>query len=80
LKQLVGRFELALRIKWINDNWLDSVNYLFGSWRFGESFDLERQLHFFQLLLCYWTCRLSSIRSNVDRRSVKSFSGAMKTR
>jgi hypothetical protein len=29
---------------------------------------------------CYWTCRLSSIRSNVDRSSEKSFSGAMKTR
>jgi len=41
---------------------------------------LTRQVHRFQLLLCYWTCRLSSIRSNVDRSSVKSFSGAMKTR
>ena len=33
--------------------------------------DSQRQFHFFELLFCYWTCRLSSIR-HFNRRSHRS--------
>src|ERR1700732_1608060 len=54
--------------------------YLSRQWRFCKSCNLKRQLHFFELLVCYCTCRLSKILWYVDRSSGKSLSGAMKTR